>query len=770
MENRWTKWFQPSWWKLTGTLKRRYRMSSHEIRPLWSQVLDRLLAQFQADDEVQQANDDVVKRLGVSEDSVWLQEQVDQIRNFVKDIPLWLEEFHRELSRHSDVRRKFTAFQELHALVDRWHRLIQGVIVDVEHLSVAEIESKLSNVEPALSGLADFLDCLSILRELPAELQSTIRIFPGELEQLEGRLIQNSMLRIEQHDREFARFDARQRDRLAQRGFERFTELLEANAATIRGRVRDRFLHRIELTKRKVSELREDERDLADQYKKGRRILEHEFGKSMRYRAIRDLVAGDTGTVVRDLKPVWLMSPLSVSDTLPLDKDLFDVVIFDEASQVTLESAAPTLFRAAQVIIVGDEMQLPPTSFFESQSDGADDELSFEEGGETHEYSLAADSLLNHASRNLASTMLSWHYRSRNETLISFSNWRFYHGRLLTIPEEERLQPNQPVIRVEKPTDAEQYAPMALSRAVSFHLLSNGVYEQRRNRAEADYIAQLTRGILSQPGGKTLGIIAFSEAQQDEIERSMRRLADEDEDFRQRLDAELEREEEGQFVGLLVKNLENIQGDERDIIILSVCYGPDAEGRVLMNFGPINRAGGEKRLNVAFTRAKHHMMLISSMESARITNEHNDGAMCLKNYLRYAAAASIGDSEELGLALRSVALGRDTASRASEGAATTAAIRELGRRLADEGFQCDFLVGHSSFRCDLAIYCEGDPTYRLGVLLDSSASYALSDPMEREILRPRLLENFGWKIERVLMKDWWKEPEQVIQRLLARLR
>lgn len=775
MENQWTRWLKPSWWKLTGTLKRQYRIDAHPIKPLWSQVLDRLLKQYAAEDELQQAQDNVTKELGIANDHVWLETQVDKIRALVKDLPLWLEEYHRELIHRPDLRRQFATFTEIESLVDRWDSACYGVFVDFEHLSVMEIESALSKVESALAGLPDFLDCLAIVRDLPRELQSAIRRFPGRLDHLEGRLIQNSLLQMEQHDREFARFGAEHRDTLAARGFERYDELLSANAAMIRGRVRGRFLHNVALTNRKKSELSSDEEQFAAAYKKGRRILEHEFGKSMRYRAIRDLVSGASGTVVRDLKPVWLMSPLSVADTLPLDRELFDVVIFDEASQVTLESAAPTLFRASQVIIVGDEMQLPPTSFFESQSDGEDDELRFEEEGETHEYSLAADSLLNHAGRNLASTMLSWHYRSRNETLISFSNWRFYHGRLLTVPEEERLQPNQQLLKVEKPDDAQVLTPLALSRAVSYHLLPNGVYERRRNRDEADYIAQLTRGILSHPDNKTLGIIAFSEAQQDEIERSLRRLAEEDDDFRQQLDAELEREEDGQFVGLLVKNLENIQGDERDIIVLSICYGPDSDGRMVMNFGPINRSGGEKRLNVAFTRAKHHMMLISSIEPSRITNEHNEGANCLKNYLRYAAAASIGDSEELELVLRGIALGRnagdrDAGNRTSPESTNSAAIQQLADRLKEEGFLCDFLVGHSGFRCDLAIYREGDPVYRLGVLLDGALNYSLNDPIEREILRPRLLENFGWKVDRVLLKDLWKDSEGVVQGLLEKLR
>ena len=197
--------------------------------------------------------------------------------------------------------------------------------------------------------------------------------------------------------------------------------------------------------------------------------------------------------------------------------------------------------------------------------------------------------------------------------------------------------------------------------------MQHGVYDKRRNRAEADYIAQLVRELLRRECGRSIGIVAFSEAQQDEIEAALQRLAQDDAEFRDRLDAEWEREIDGQFVGLLVKNLENIQGDERDIIILSVCYGYGPNGKMLMNFGPINKSGGERRLNVAFSRAKHHMAIVSSIQFADITNDYNDGANCLKNYLRYAEAVSTGN--------------REAAHRVLHGMSRwQAAIRRPGRR------------------------------------------------------------------------------------------
>ena len=256
-----------------------------------------------------------------------------------------------------------------------------------------------------------------------------------------------------------------------------------------------------------------------------------------------------------------------------------------------------------------------------------------EDEGETLELDLSSNSFLSQAAKRLPTTMLGWHYRSRSAALIDFSNAAFYQGRLVVVPEERRAREAIPAIRVEAPRDRSQAklygevgARAVLDRTVSSHFISHGLYEKRRNGPEAEYIANLVAALLQAETGHSIGIIAFSEAQQGEIEQAIESLTRRDDDFKNRYLAELEREDEGEFVGLLLKNLENIQGDERDIIILSVCYGPDARGRCRMNFGPINQAGGEKRLNVAFSRAKHHMAVVTSMGFERITNTYNDGA------------------------------------------------------------------------------------------------------------------------------------------------
>src|SRR5213075_1721792 len=228
------------------------------------------------------------------------------------------------------------------------------------------------------------------------------------------------------------------------------------------------------------------------------------------------------------------------------------------------------------------------------------------------------------------------------------------------------------------------------------------------------YIAQLVRGLLCGETKLSIGVVAFSEAQQSEIENALGRLADEDGEFAARLEAEYVREENDVFCGLFVKNLENVQGDERDIIIMSVCYGPDAGGTMLMNFGPINQRGGEKRLNVIFSRAKHHMAIVSSIRHNDITNDYNDGANSLKHFLHYAEAVSKGDEATARRVLENLnPLNRKALAPLSKG---DAVVEQLAAALRARGHSVDLNVGQSKFRCDLAVRGDSDSLYQLGIL------------------------------------------------------
>lgn len=477
---------------------------------------------------------------------------------------------------------------------------------------------------------------------------------------------------------------------------------------------------------------------------------------------MRDVLSGSAAQVVRDLKPIWMMSPLSVADTLPLHEGLFDVVVFDEASQIPIEDAVPTLYRAPQAIVVGDEMQLPPTNFFSaarSDEEPLDGEL--ELAGAVAE-DLDADSFLTQSARNLPSTMLGWHYRSRSEALISYSNHAFYEGRLLTIPDRKLTVAQRAEIAVKAAGDGQGNVGELLARPVSFHAMKEAVYEQRCNTAEAEYIAQLTRELLNRETGMSIGIVAFSEAQQGEIESALTRLTADDKDFSNRLAAEYEREEAGQFCGLFVKNLENVQGDERDIILLSVCYGYDRNRRMLMNFGPINQRGGEKRLNVIFSRARQHMAVVSSIRHFDITNDYNDGACCLRNFLEYSAACSVGD----GVTTQRVLQSANPVGPARHGVASPDALAvQLAAVLRARGYLVETNVGQSTFRLALAVRRSDDENHVLGLMLDDDGHYAQRDLMERFLLRPGVLRALGWKTLTVFTKDWHHDRDAVIRRI-----
>ena len=482
-------------------------------------------------------------------------------------------------------------------------------------------------------------------------------------------------------------------------------------------------------------------------YDAGRSFLEHQFSLQRPSAAMRDFLAGDPARVVRDLKPIWMMSPLSVADTLPLHDRLFDVVVFDEASQIPIEDAVPTLYRAPQAIVVGDEMQLPPPSYFskklETDSEDLPDYIAF---------GMQAESLLDKAVVALPSTRLDWHYRSRHEGLIGFCNQAFYAGQLKTIPSRQLLEP-MPPIDTSVALNMKQQAALVLERPISFHKLEGGVFSGQQNLKEASYIAELVKTLLTQKDDMSIGIVAFSQPQQAAIEDALDKLAATNQSFRTRLDQAfgLEHEE------LFVKNLENVQGEERDIMIVSIAYAPSASGRFIMNFGPINQEGGEKRLNVIFSRAKHHMVVVTSIAPSQITNDYNKGANALKRYLMYAAGASTGDTTAMRAALAGYP-GAEHVDRA------TLLPDPLADALADAtragGLDAVRSFGQSTARCDVAVRDPKAALFTTAILTDNDAHYDVKDVVDRYVTYPALLRASGWKVRFALAKDWLAEKSK----------
>lgn len=768
LQGRFTSIFKPAWWRLRGVMYRSYDFNAHVVTPSWAHALELLAAEYEAKRAVAEYSERAKRDYGFEGHFGGFIEELEALSERAEALPDKLRVEHDRWvgsdSAGQEVGVLSGLADELGEVTGAFDEIFEGY----RERPVKALSGDLKRIEGALDELAEFLDCLGELSRLPEALVGVFRRERRTPRQIEALCARRSVDQVLRTERAVSRYTGASR----RAGIERLSKAYRAweavNARVVLEGVSQAFLENIRVTSLPAAELTPEQKAFKKRYNKGRREVEHEFGKSMRYKPIRDLTAGDSGLVVRDLKPVWLMSPLSVSDTLPLDTDSFDAVIFDEASQITLEEAIPSVFRARQAIVVGDEMQLPPTNFFSAKQGDEDDPLWIEEEGGAVEYDLSSSSFLNHAALNLPSRMLGWHYRSRSESLISFSNWAFYQGRLITIPDEQIGEAAREGIEVTRPDLGDEHAAMILDRPVGFHFLPDGVYHKRRNRDEADYIAHLVRGLLNKGEGLSIGIVAFSEAQQSEIEDALERLAGDDRAFKNLLDAELEREDDGQFVGLLVKNLENIQGDERDIVIMSVCYGYDQDRKMRMNFGPINQSGGDKRLNVAFSRAKRYMVLVSSIRDTDITNDYNDGASCLKHYLRYAEACSRGDAQTASRTLDDMAVWREESDR-SEDQGEDVLAREIAGVFRDRGYRVDLGVGQSAFRCDLALAKEGDRVYRVGVLIDNDPYYHQADLIERDLTKPLLLRIFGWRIVSVYAKDWYENRNHVIEEIESQL-
>jgi very-short-patch-repair endonuclease len=460
-------------------------------------------------------------------------------------------------------------------------------------------------------------------------------------------------------------------------------------------------------------------------------ILLREVGKRARHKPLRRLF-GEIPTVLRALKPCLMMSPLSLSQYLDPERIHFDVVIFDEASQIRPEDAVGAIMRGAQVVVAGDERQLPPTSFFSSLTPDSGEEWD-EEAPEVYESILEAC-----LSAGVTPKLLRWHYRSRDERLIAFSNRFIYDGRLITFPGARQDE---------------------LGRGVSLVHVPDGVYDRsgtRTNQVEAARVVELVldhaAAWVQRRHQYSLGVVAFSEAQQlailQSLENRRRQRPDLETFFRERDDGE----------EFFVKNLENVQGDERDVMVFSIGYGRDSAGRLSMNFGPLNRTGGERRLNVAITRARDKVTVVSSITGADIdvTKTNAEGVRLLKRYLDYA---------EKGLSV--LVQGQQATMGDYESPFEIAVARALERK----GLIVRPQVGCAGFRIDLGIvHPEQAGRYVLGVECDGATYHRQATARDRDRLRQQVLEGLGWRIHRVWSRDWVHAPARETERVLEAYR
>lgn len=753
------RFLSSSWRHLRKQLRDAYNMSAHAVRPSYHTILQSLHLEYMTNDEVSDKKKELEDVYGFDDlETIITATEMARSRIGEKAVSF--------LSKQPDAEKQV---MNLYAFSDDFIQLasaLKQIFVRYENKSLGETMDELESLDMNYDALRELLPALKNFARLPDAVKSSLREIPLSAIQAEKVIAQKSLEYYLVNTPAFADINYPEIERAVSEIRSLYQRLLKLNALYIRSVVRRRFNRNLEISNTVLSQLDNEQKDFKKVYTEGRKILDNEFSKSMRYKSIRELSARESGLVLKDLKPVWMMSPLSVSDSLPLEDACFDVVIFDEASQITLEEGIPALFRSPQTIIVGDDKQMPPTNFFTARIEDADDLMT--NGGEGEEWlSDDADSLLVQGTRKLNSSMLSWHYRSRYETLISFSNHAFYKAGLLTIPDRTIHGSAKTALLVDEPGKALENTDALYDRSISYHFLTNGIYERRNNQAEAAYIAQMVRELLKKKVNETIGIVAFSQEQQSTIEDALSTLADSDKEFEILLEEAWSRTEDGQFVGLIVKNLENIQGDERDIIIMSVCYGFDSRKKMIMNFGPINKKGGEKRLNVIFSRAKKHMAVISSIKHHHITNEYNEGANYFKRFLQYAESVSLGNMERARLILDSLVI---TDGETKDKATASVVALQLKETLEQLGYEVDTSVGQSDFTCSLAIRQKDESgEYALSILVDDDKHYNNPNLVEQYYQRPDILQAFGWRTVNVFVKDWLEQPKSVMAIILKRL-
>ncbi|MBR1747175.1 MAG: DUF4011 domain-containing protein [Clostridia bacterium] len=439
------------------------------------------------------------------------------------------------------------------------------------------------------------------------------------------------------------------------------------------------------------------------------------------------------------LFPCWLLSPQTVSTIFPLKRGMFDLIVFDEASQMFIENALPTIYRGNNIVVAGDNKQLRPSSGFIKRYQ-ADDSFDATMDLST-QAALEVESLLDLATAKYTPVNLVYHYRSKFAELIDFSNMAFYGNKLQIAPNITIDTDHPPIERIKV----------------------KGVWQNRHNHEEAVAVVKLVRSILREREyGETIGIVTFNSEQKEYIEDMLDAEADKVATFRRQLYLEQNRIENGENQSLFVKNLENVQGDERDIIIFSVGYAKNDYDRVVAQFGSLSMEGGENRLNVAITRAKKKIYVVTSIEPEeldKVETTKNNGPKLLKSYLMYARAVSSGKQDE---AKRILASFDGLAKPSSEIGSYEEQIKEGLEKM---GYTVYSNLGNTYYKLSLGIYDKTLNRFILGIECDYRAYQSSDNALERDVYRIKFLESRGWKIIRVWSRDWWQSPKKVLSEL-----
>ena len=443
-------------------------------------------------------------------------------------------------------------------------------------------------------------------------------------------------------------------------------------------------------------------------------ILKRNITNGGRGNSIRSII-DSIPTLLPRLCPCMLMSPISVAQYIDLNNEKFDLVIFDEASQMPTSEAVGAIARGKALIVVGDSKQMPPTSFFTTT------QVDEEEADIDDMESILDDCI----TLSLCEHQLKWHYRSKHESLIAFSNSQYYDNNLFTFPSIDDHVAKVKLVPVE------------------------GVYDKGRTRSNPQESQAIVKEILRRLADPELrdysiGVVSFSKVQGDLIE----------DDLTEALDKHPELKELAYNAKepIFVKNLENVQGDERDVILFSIGYGADESGKVSMNFGPLNNAGGERRLNVAVSRARYEMIVYSTLKASQIDlrRSHAKGVEGLKGFLEFAETGNLPAS-----------------TATSQQQEKNIMAEQICKALQEQGYLTESSVGRSNFKVDIAVSTPEHPEkFILGILCDGKTYYETKTTRDREIVQPGVLQMLHWRVLRVYSVDWYENRERTLSQIL----
>ncbi len=664
----------------------------------------------------------------------------------------------------NDWKGEDSNFETLSAIID-WHRQCQQQDLPPRFFEVAANNQTLSKIKQAtttvrshinelLSEIKDLFERLQLRvsqafsmddpRKLPlTELDNKLAKWTGATEELSkwlgfiarlGKLPDAGMEQLKRqiglgtvnHEALPLQFQACYFERLMRTAYEQFPRLAEFN-----GESHEQTLYRfreLDLERREFARHQVAAKHYSMLPNRGAQsgeigIVKREIAKKRRHMPIRKLLV-EAGHAIQAIKPVFMLSPISVAQFLAPGVLEFDLLLIDEASQVKPVDALGAMARAKQIIVVGDERQLPPTNFFNKVVTG-DDDASDDDGVDVKDMESVLGLC---AAQSINQRMLRWHYRSRHHSLIAVSNYEFYDSKLFVIP-----------------------SPSKVSKALglSFVHVKGGVFDRgksRTNRIEATAVAEAVLDHAQTFPDKSLGVAAFSVAQRDAILNEV--------ELRRRNHPELEEFfATGGPEPFFVKNIENVQGDERDTIIISVGYGRDSSGYLPMSFGPLQTDGGERRLNVLISRAKEKCVVFSSItaDDIDLNRARSRGVAAFKTFLTYARSGFL----DVGI----VEPDRGFDSEFE---------RQVAKDLAGMGYEVKSQIGVAGFFIDLAIVDPERPgRYLIGIECDGASYHSSRSARDRDRIRQAVLEDRNWMIHRIWSTDWFQRPDEQLRQVVA---